>query len=57
MAQNLEMDKFKVILQKPDAIKEFQSMFNRCRLLSRTQKTRVPDGELMAVCAYLTGRE
>ncbi|PVF99380.1 hypothetical protein CPB86DRAFT_703465 [Serendipita vermifera] len=57
MAQNLEMDKFKIILQKPDAIRTFQSMYDRCRLLSRTQKSRVPDGELMAVCAYLTGRE
>jgi len=52
-----ELAKFEALLQNPVAIKEFKSLFNRCRHLTRAKNMAVTDGELMTVCAYLTGRE
>ncbi len=52
-----ELAKFEALLQKPAAIHRFRTLFDRSRLLTRSRNTGVTDGELMTVCAYLTGRE
>lgn len=57
MASRLEMAKFEVLLQRPPEKAHFQATFERCRLLSKSLNTQATDGELMAVCAYQTGRQ
>jgi len=52
-----ELAKFEALLQKTAAINRFRTLFDRSRLLTRARNTGVTDGELMTVCAYLTGRE
>lgn len=57
MANRLEIAKFNTLLQKPSAIEQFKTLFHQVHLLSLSHNIKATDGELMAVCAYLTGRE
>jgi hypothetical protein len=57
MANRLELAKFNTLLQNPRAIEHFKTLFDQAHLLSLSHNIKATDGELMAVCAYLAGRE
>ena len=57
MANRLEMAKYNAVLQNPAAKERFQTLTSQVRLLVLSHNIKATDGELMAVCAYLAGRE
>jgi hypothetical protein len=57
MANRLEIAKFNTLLQNPRAIERFKTLFHQVQLLSLSHNIKATEGEVMAVCAYLTGRE
>lgn len=52
-----ESAKYEMILQEKAAVDRFKSIYGQCKTLARSQNTQATDGELMAVCAYLAGKE
>lgn len=54
---NEEMVKYTSLLQRDSTIARFKSSYEQCRVRSRTSNVQATDGEMMAVCAYLAGRE
>lgn len=57
MASQLEQAKYNSLLLKQEAIQRFQALYKQVRLRSLTSNLKASEGEIMAVCAYLAGRE